>query len=204
LFATRIEISGGVASGKTTLCSLLGEAGFHACYENFKQNPFWSLFYQSPEDHAFETEITFLLQHYSGIKSALKDAGSLVCDFAMLQDRAYADINLAAGALDAFLAVYGQILSELPPPSLIVHLVCGADEELARIRRRARKEEESVQVSYLDALNRSIAHSVDDARRTVQVLEIDSQKNDFASDKVTRQRITEMVLDAMSGKGEGR
>lgn len=196
----RIEICGGVASGKTTLCRLLENGGLRATYENFKQNPFWSLFYTNPKIYAFETEVTFLLQHYCEIKTASVDAGNMACDFALLQDRAYAEINLAAGRLDAFLAVYKQVLDELPAPSLIVHLVCSAEEELARIRRRARREESAVETGYLDSLNRSIARYVEATRQTVQVLEIDSQKNDFASDQATCKRVTEMVLGAMPKK----
>lgn len=65
----RIEICGGIASGKTTLAKLLEENGIgKAIYENFEKNPFWEAFYKNPSKYAFETEIAFTLQHYHEIK----------------------------------------------------------------------------------------------------------------------------------------
>jgi deoxyadenosine/deoxycytidine kinase len=57
----RIEIAGGIASGKTTLARLLRKVGLQAIHEQFRKNPFFTAFYEDPGYTAFETEITFLL-----------------------------------------------------------------------------------------------------------------------------------------------
>ena len=44
----RLEIIGNIASGKTTLACLL-EDRFKGTFENFKENPFWESFYETPE-----------------------------------------------------------------------------------------------------------------------------------------------------------
>ena len=51
----RIEICGGIASGKTTFAVLLNSLGYDPVYENFQSNPFWEAFYTVPEKYNFET-----------------------------------------------------------------------------------------------------------------------------------------------------
>ncbi|MQA65490.1 MAG: AAA family ATPase [Alphaproteobacteria bacterium] len=149
----RIEICGGIASGKTTLARCLDDAGFAAYFENFQSNPFWKLFYENPGRYAFETEITFFLQHYSQFRDAQDaNADHVVCDSSLLQDVAYANVNLAGPCLAAFTAVANAAQGLLGPPALVVHLTCSAEEELRRIRARARDEERGIQTSYLGTI----------------------------------------------------
>jgi deoxyadenosine/deoxycytidine kinase len=196
--ARRVEICGGIAAGKTTLCALLAHAGLSSYFECFKKNPFWALFYQNPDLHAFETEVTFLLQHYSQIKTSIAAPLIIAFDYSLLQDEAYAHVNLNGRRLKAFEAVYRYVVEELPPPALIVHLQCPAEEELRRVRSRARREETSIQLAYLDALNRAIAHAVGEVRARIPILQIDSAVLDFANDLETRKRV---VADILAGTG---
>jgi len=196
----RIEISGGVASGKTTLCHLLAKNGLRSEFERFLDNPFWALFYQDPTLHAFETELTFLLQHYSQIKTSISAPSTVAFDYSLLQDEAYARVNLNDGRLEAFEAVHRYIMEELPPPVLIIHLQCPPEEELRRIRSRALREETSIQLAYLDALNSAIAHAVGEVRPRVPVLEINSAVLDFANNAVSQARVVSNILIA-AGKG---
>jgi deoxyadenosine/deoxycytidine kinase len=192
----RIEICGGVASGKTTLCHLLAENGLHSEFERFSDNPFWTLFYQDPGFHAFETEVTFLLQHYSQIKTSVSAQSTVAFDYSLLQDRAYAGVNLNGGRLEAFEAVYWYVTEELPPPVLIIYLRCPPREELRRIQDRARNEEKSIEEAYLDALNRAIAHVIDEVRGRVSILEIDSAALNFANNPDIQARIASDILVA--------
>jgi deoxyguanosine kinase len=193
---SRIEICGGVASGKTTLCHLLSRNGLPSEFERFSDNPFWALFYQDPSSHAFETEVTFILQHYSQIKTSVLVPSTVAFDYSLLQDKAYARVNLDGGRLEAFEAVYGYITEEIPTPVLIIHLQCAPEEELRRIRDRARNEEKTIELPYLDALNRAIARAVDEARASIRILEIDSAALDFAHNHETQSRVVSDILAA--------
>lgn len=195
----RIEICGGIASGKTTLCSLVSKGGYGA-FESFKENPFWSAFYREPKFHAFETEITFLLQHYSQVKTAARHSKFIACDFSFFQDSAYAELNLNAKTLDAFKAVHRQVMEELLLPSIVIHLVCGFGEELARIRRRARAEERTIEVTYLEALNNAIANSIKEIGNSVPVVTIDSEKYDFASDAACQEHVLLLIREALPAR----
>jgi deoxyadenosine/deoxycytidine kinase len=193
----RIEICGGIASGKTTLCKGLQRYTDEAEFEDFTKNPFWLLFYQAPNLHAFETEVTFLLQHYSKIKTSNPVLSLVAFDYSLLQDQAYARVNLDGRRLEAFESIYRFVTEELPPPALIVHLRCSPGEELRRIKIRAREEEKTIQLSYVHALNRAIACAVDEVRAGVRVLEIDSAALDFAHDSETRKKVVSDILAAV-------
>ncbi len=196
----RIEICGGIASGKTTLCNIIAGAGYESILENFHQNPFWSSFYRNHKFYAFETEVTFLLQHYSEIKAATLDIGEIVCDFSLLQDQAYAETNLRGSQLQAFRAIYMQVLSEIPQPTLIIHLKCSAKEELIRIRRRARPEEVNIHSDYLESLNQAVAGGVVQFGGKVPVLSIDSAANNFADDISTQKRVVASIVAELRNK----
>ena len=138
----RIELCGGIASGKTTLAKALAMRGASSSLKSFEDNPFWSAFYEDPIANAFEAEISFLLWHYHGIKQRChSEASVVVCDYSLVLDLAYAATTLAADDLPVFLSVYGIISKRLPPPVLIVYLCCNAAEELRRIAERGREVE---------------------------------------------------------------
>lgn len=189
----RIEICGGIAAGKTTLARMLSLFGMTACLENFQANPFWRAFYADPVETAFETEITFLLQHYHEIKATAKIANTFVCDFSLLLDVAYARVTLNSGQRKAFSAVYGEICRALPKPNLVIHLVCDPAIELERIRQRGRDVEQSVTVDYLASVNLSLGHVLNKGAKSWNVLTIDSAVVDFANDEADQQRVLESV-----------
>ena len=118
----RIEICGGIASGKTTLANLLAGPDTKLVLENFQTNPFWQAFYADPVGTAFETEVSFLLQHYHEVKTSKNPNHKLVCDFSMYLDLAYAHVTLDQDKLEAFLASYREVEKELTAPSLLIHL----------------------------------------------------------------------------------
>ena len=90
----RIEICGAIASGKSTLARLLDLNGYTAIYERFEDNPFLKQFYQEAgQDTSFETEMVFVLLHYSQIKQ-MQTKDLIVSDYSMLQDYCYALQNL--------------------------------------------------------------------------------------------------------------
>ena len=80
----RIEICGGIASGKTTFAALVSRIGYESISESFVTNPFWDAFYSEPGSYIFETEITFALQQYHQVKKQLGAAKPIVCDYSFI------------------------------------------------------------------------------------------------------------------------
>lgn len=195
--STRIEICGGIASGKTTLASLLDRLGFDPTYENFKSNPFWEAFYTVPSKYNFETEICFVLQHYHQIKRQSSEGQKIACDYSFLLDLAYAEMGLKGSQLNAFNVVYEEIVKELPPPTLIIHLQCDASIELERIRKRARAVEESITLDFLDILNNAVANEVSKFSDQSKIITIDSTLENFADDEIIKSEMLHLVAKAL-------
>jgi deoxyadenosine/deoxycytidine kinase len=174
----RIEICGNIASGKTTLCQGMAKKGYLPIFEDFQINPFFKDFYTDPVAYSFETEVTFLLQHYNLIKKQ-KGEALLASDYSLLLDMAYADVNLAGNRLKIFFEIVTELQKELGLPSKIIHLVCPEEVLLKRIIRRSREAETSITIEYLNSLSKAISLRVKDFPSQVPVLTIDSHAIDF-------------------------
>lgn len=174
-----VEIAGGIAAGKTTLLKALESPEIAPVYENHSLNPFWEAFYTEPTAYAFETEITFLLQHYHFAKAARNDGRLLVLDHSFELDYAYACVGLHAVRRSIFSTVYEEIRRELGWPTTLIWIRCAADEELRRIRNRARQVEQDIDQGFLANLNRELETAVLRAKDHTTVVELDSQQVDF-------------------------
>jgi deoxyadenosine/deoxycytidine kinase len=197
---TRIEICGGIASGKTTLAKLLQGADLISIFEDFRKNPFYRAFYCDPAETAFETELTFLLQHYHQEKDAARHMKSFCADFSMVLDDAYACVTLTSEKLRLFRSVQKHIETELPSRALLVHLQCPPEVELKRIRRRRRLAERTITLAYLSKINGALDTRAESLSRSERVLVIDSDVLDFAhypdAQADVRRRITGALANA--------
>ena len=193
-----IQISGGIATGKTTLANCLSAAGIPAIFENFRSNPFWEAFYLDPVGNAFETEITFLLQHFHQVKTALASGLDFICDFSFILDRAYSEVTLDDNARQVFAAVYEEALKRVPSPELLVHLYCDVDIQLQRIRQRGRKQEKAISHDYLSELDRALEINIDRWAKSLPVIRLDSGQVDFAHNPATKKAISEQILSALN------
>jgi deoxyadenosine/deoxycytidine kinase len=192
----RIEIVGGIASGKTTFAHAIRLTGIRAIYEDFSRNPFFLDFYRDPVRFSFQTEIAFLLQHYSAIDVALQSNTELcVADYSVILDLAYARVTLDSADLRVFEVVLDRVLEKIHMPELLVKLECTPMIELERIRARARPAEAAIQLSYLATLDEAANDVLGDHRfKGLNVLRIDSEKQDFRLDGKDRNDVVAGVL----------
>ena len=189
----RIEICGNIASGKTTLCQRLNNEALIIVLENFQHNPFFDDFYDDPVAYSFETEITFLLQHYHSIKKQ-KNNTWFVCDYSLLLDVAYADVNLVGDRHRIFLEIVEELQKEIGLPAHLIHLICPEKVLLQRIVARARDAETAITIDYLQSLSKALTIRVEEISNKISVTTIDSNAIDF------RKGIEEVrVLQSMLG-----
>jgi deoxyadenosine/deoxycytidine kinase len=199
----RIEITGIIASGKTTLASVLADGG-DACpvLESFSTNPFYDAFYRDPSGCAFETELTFLLQHYHDARRSCAGADRpLVCDFSFELDAAYAATTLNETERQPFAVVHQHVTKVMRSPDVLIALRCSAQESLRRIHRRGRPAEQSISAEYLQQLADAIDARLDLTEATV--IEIDSEAIDFSvpgegRDHLLHQVLTELRLTSLT------
>lgn len=193
----RIEICGGIASGKTTLASLL-RPKFTDILEDFSANPFFDQFYKNPSEVAFETEITFLLQHFNSIQTS-SDI-SRVHDFSFALDLAYANVTLTNADLRVFHTVWELAFEKVGSPDFLIRLRCGANEELRRIQVRGRPQEQRIELKYLVDIDCALDEVIAKRFAGMQVLEIDSEKVNFAHIDKDKDVAKAMILDFVTPK----
>lgn len=194
----RIETCGGIASGKTTLAIAMAELGSTVLLERFQDNPFFTKFYSDRNAYAFETEITFLLQHYSLMREASHASSMVVADCSLALDLAYAEVTLDAGDRTAFTSVLRRALERLGPPALIIRLECDSKVELARIQARAREGEEAIDLNYLDSVDVALEDVIAGGWfADVPVVRINSHALDFRTDGAGRPAALRQVADAL-------
>lgn len=68
----RIELIGGMGIGKTTLCNVLSEIGFHCILEDLGENPFLAKMYKDEEGFRFPSQMWFILSKYAELQAELK------------------------------------------------------------------------------------------------------------------------------------
>lgn len=188
-----IEICGGIAYGETTLAHILRRLSIKPVLEDFQANPFYSAFYEDPAAYAFETEVTFSLQHYHGMKQARRSGEGFGTDFSPYLDLAYSTVTLQGEQLATYSRIYGLIRDEVEHPTLLIHLECEPQVALERVRRRGRSAELGIQLSYLQELDSALREVVTSARKSTHVLSIDSRQLDFANNDEDRNTAVEMV-----------
>ncbi|MBN1293735.1 MAG: deoxynucleoside kinase [Candidatus Latescibacteria bacterium] len=192
-----IEICGVIASGKSTIAALLQQIGFTPVLEKFDINPFLQQFYEKPEDHALETEIAFLLQHYNHIKRAKKENKPFVCDFSLLLDLVFSDVTLTDKEQKVFMAVYNEVSSQVSYPDVLIHLHCDHAILLNRIQKRGREIEKTITIEYLQQLDEALSKRINDIKKDVKIISVDSEKYNFAHNendkKYIIQHLTEQI-----------
>jgi deoxyadenosine/deoxycytidine kinase len=196
----RVEVCGGIASGKTTFAGLFADIA-DAVLEDFSAVPFWKAFYTSPDLYSFEAEVSFLLQHYHQIKKLALEGYQrrfVVCDFSFHLDRAYCAVSLDRRKRQAFEAIYDEILNDIGPPDVLVHLKCVPTILISRIRARAREQEALISEPFLGALDDAIDFEISQSTRPDATVRIDSHLTDFAKDPDTQERCRRMLLSKIS------
>jgi deoxyguanosine kinase len=190
----RIEIIGGIATGKTTLTTALStKERFKPLFERYDANPFLEAFYRNPGGVAFETELSFALLHAHDVKNVPADVVRC-CDFSLLQDQAYADVTLTGSQHRVFTELLKELREPLTRPLAMIHLTCSRDEQLARIKRRARAFEASITSNYLDRLEATLRQRLAEYEG-VPILEVDSGVVDFRVDPSSVEAKLEAALE---------
>jgi len=200
----RIEICGGIASGKTTFANLFSGIA-DVVLEDFTAVPFWRAFYESPGLYSLEGELSFLLQHYHQIKRRAfegKQHELVVCDFSFSLDRAYSELSLDKGKRRAFEAVYEEVLADLGPPRLVVQLQCTPQTQIHRIHARGRQQESAITPLFLGSLNSQIEAEMNNLRESVARMSVDSYATNFAKDVEVRERCRKDVLSRISVRSD--
>ena len=189
----RVEVAGCIATGKTTLVNALAKQ-FKPIYEDHRINPFWEAFYTDPSAYTFESEITFLLQHYHFAKvGAVGSNRPVILDHSFELDLAYARVGLDGSRRRIFESIYEEIQRELGFPHVIVLISCAAEVLVKRIQERGRPFEVDIPLEFLSNLQRELERRIDELQGLVKIIRVDSEHTDFRSEGGWLSRLVSMV-----------
>ncbi len=151
-----LVVEGPIGVGKTSLVKRLAlHFGGETLLEGAEENPFLQRFYDNPREAALPAQLHFLFQRsrqMSELQQGDMFRQRLVADFMLEKDRLFARINLDEEELNLYEQVYERLSLEAPPPDLVVYLQAPVDVLMARIRKRARPQEHTIERAYLQRL----------------------------------------------------
>lgn len=187
----RIEICGGIASGKTTLARQVQQLGVAGVFEDFSSIAFLPDFYETPEIYTYETEIAFLLQHLYQIKKNSLENQCIICDYSIEQDYAYAMNNLQINEMESFKQIYSIARSKMVDTSLIICLQCSPEVLKRRITKRNRGNEHNISIDYLALICAQVEKRI--KQITTPVIYFDTEKINFLDIDVVNRNVMPII-----------
>ena len=197
-----IVVEGVIGVGKTTLVELLTK-DFQATsvLEIVEENPFLVKgFYEDMKNHAFNTELFFLLSRFwqqRKLSESLRSgSGMVISDYLFAKNRIFAELTLAGEELDIFDSVFRPLNDKVERPDLIVYLRADADSLMRRIHLRERSFERNMEREYIQKL-------VDRYDRffttyhSSQVMTIDASEIDFVFNFRSYSKMKEQIGETL-------
>ncbi|MBN2188891.1 MAG: deoxynucleoside kinase [Chitinispirillaceae bacterium] len=198
-----IAVEGVIGAGKSSLCEMLAEMwGARLVFEDVDGNPFLPKFYEERKNHAFQTQLWFLLSRYrqfseAGVQQDLFHRITL-SDYLFAKDRIFANINLDDDELRLYNLVAGALEAQTPVPDLVVYLQASSETLLRRIARRGRPFEYNMDPGYIGLLNEAYNHFFFHYDRT-PLLVINTDEVDFENDRSDLDEIAKQIAQAPPG-----
>ena len=193
-----IGIAGNIGCGKTTLTRMLSEHyGWTPKYEAVTYNPYLEDYYKDIKRWSFNLEVYFLTQRF---KDVLEISHS---DDVIIQDRTifegvyiFVANNKAMGNLsdrdyETYMELFRLMMSLVKAPDLLIYLKSSVPHLGSQIQKRGREYEKSIEIEYLEGLNKRYEKWI--AEYPGKVLVIDADGLDFQNRPEDFASITEKI-----------
>ena len=156
-----IAVAGNIGSGKSTLTRLLAKHyGWEPRFEAVEHNPYLEDYYRDIHRWSFNMEVFFLKERFRDLITIAQ------ADHTIVQDRTiYEGVyvfmennrdmgNLSERDYETYMELFEQMMSIVRPPDLMIYLHASVPHLVGNIQKRGRDYEQSMQLEYLENLNR--------------------------------------------------
>lgn len=156
-----IAVAGNIGSGKSTLTSLLAKHyGWEARYEAVEHNPYLEDYYRDIHRWSFNLEVYFLKERFRDLidishsdKTIIQDRTIYEGVYVFMQNNR-AMGNLTERDFETYMELFEQMMSVVRQPDLMIYLKASVPHLVGNIQKRGRDYEQSIQLEYLENLNR--------------------------------------------------
>lgn len=203
----RIEVAAdSMRVGKTTAMEVIA-AGLEVrgikvskSYEDWQHNPYLKGSYSDPAKNFLESQKWFIKRKWEQVRDG-GEGDVFIQDVAPETDYCYAETNRRLGRMsEEHFREYDNFYRSLdwgvaPAPNLMVYLAI-SDDELIRRALDSKREFETVEPEYflmMKRVNREWRKSVE-KNLEFRILDIDTDKLDFAHDEVAKEELVEKVI----------
>ena len=156
-----IAIAGNIGSGKSTLTRMLARHyGWEARFEAVDHNPYLEDYYRDIHRWSFNLEVFFLKERFRDLLAIAQADHTIVQDRTIFEGvYVFMQNNKAMGNLsdrdyETYMELFEQMMSVVRLPDLMIYLRASVPHLVGNIQKRGRNYEQTIQLDYLENLNR--------------------------------------------------
>lgn len=199
-----IGVAGNIGSGKSTLTKMLSEHyGWIPKYEAVTYNPYLEDYYKDIPRWSYNLETYFLAQRFQDVLDIAKRNDVIIQDRTLFEG-VYIFVannhdlgNLSDRDYNTYMQLFELMMSMVQPPDLLIYLKSTVPYLVAKIQKRGREYEQSMNLEYLSGLNRRYEEWI--ANYKGRVLTIDADNLDFQNNPEDFAYITDKIDAEMFG-----
>lgn len=175
-----IAIAGNIGSGKTTLTRLLARHyGWEARFEAVENNPYLEDYYRDIHRWSFNLEVFFLKERFRDLINIRNSSHTVLQDRSIFEGvYVFMANNKAMGHLSdrdyaTYMELFEQMIEVVKYPDLLIYLRASVPHLVANIQKRGRGYEQTMQLEYLQNLNRRYEDFIADYPGRQMVVDVD-------------------------------
>ena len=156
-----IAVAGNIGSGKSTLTRMLARHyRWEARFESVDHNPYLEDYYRDIRRWSFNLEVYFLKERFRDLID-IQQSGHTVIQDRTIFEGVYVFMqnnrdmgNLSERDYNTYMELFEQMMQVVRLPDLMIYLRASVPHLVGNIQKRGRDYEQTMQLEYLENLNR--------------------------------------------------
>lgn len=198
-----IAVEGVIGVGKTSFAELLAQAlTAELLNDEVFGNPFLVDFYKNRKRYGFSCQLFFLLsrfQQQQQLQTRDLFARRIVADYLYARDSIFASVNLSDRELALYNRIAPVLAGDIPKPDLVIYLQASTPMLIKRIHKRNFPFERSIDIDYIDSLNKAYDYFFFDYQET-PLLVVRTDNIDFVNTPGHFDDLVEQIGKPVAGK----